>query len=512
MSDRLVVYTIVVGWAFDLPPVTAFENVEYVCLTDQPLQDGNGWQIRQITPLLKDDPFRSSREPKTRPHLWFKDFNRSLYVDSSILLKCDPNRLWHALIPDEDVVFGAMHHSYRSSVADEFDAVLEAGLDYPFILEQQRRAYATHHADILEQKPIWGGILARRHTHPDCIAAMETWFVHILRYSRRDQLSLPLALASLSEQQKNILSRDNFETEFHKWINAIERKPPYYKVAVEKKERKIKILAKKIEGSLQRVWMKLRLMAKGTRGKEPPWSDEKGVGYDPSLGLFYKEDTYGKKVFVSDPQRLRLYEKGGEYRQTWLLKEYRLPNTLIRSGDVVIDIGANIGELGIWTNKCNGHYIAFEPDPKAFLALKNNVEGDLYDVALSDSNGIVEFFLNTAEADSSLFKPERVDQVIQVQTWRLDDFFEQIEKPEFVRLMKVEAEGMEPEVLYGAAQTLASVEYIAVDAGPERGLENTVPDVINMLTKAGFVIVDCFLLRGTFLLRNQAFVNESGKP
>jgi len=72
-----------------------------------------------------------------------------------------------------------------------------------------------------------------------------------------------------------------------------------------------------------------------------------------------------------------------------------------------------------------------------------------------------------------------------------------------IRLLKVEAEGMEPEVLAGAHQTLQRVDYVAVDAGPERGGENTVPAVLNALTSAGFEVLDCYLVRGTFLLRRK---------
>ena len=62
---------------------------------------------------------------------------------------------------------------------------------------------------------------------------------------------------------------------------------------------------------------------------------------------------------------------------------------------------------------------------------------------------------------------------------------------------------MEVEVLAGAQNTLSKVEYVAVDAGPERGGENTVPGVLNILMASGFEVLDCFLLRGTFLLKNK---------
>ena len=228
-------------------------------------------------------------------------------------------------------------------------------------------------------------------------------------------------------------------------------------------------------------------------------------GYDTDLQLHYAETAGGgNRIFVSDKKRLELYKGGLEARQLWILKDYRIPPDLVSSGDIVLDVGANIGELGIWAKARGADYIAFEPDPTAFRALQNNVVSDkLYDSALSDTNGISEFHLSTADADSSLFKPNKSDESIMVRTMTLDKFCDKLGAPRSIRLLKVEAEGCEPEVLMGAHETLKIVEYIAVDAGPERGGENTVPDVFNLLTAAGFELINCFLLRGTFLFRNK---------
>jgi hypothetical protein len=99
-------------------------------------------------------------------------------------------------------------------------------------------------------------------------------------------------------------------------------------------------------------------------------------------------------------------------------------------------------------------------------------------------------------------RPDSQD-VITVRTVTLDSFFEEVGGPSKIRLLKVEAEGMEPEVLAGALKTLANVEYVAVDAGPERGGDNTVAPVLNILVREGFEVLDCFLVRGTFLLRKK---------
>jgi len=60
-----------------------------------------------------------------------------------------------------------------------------------------------------------------------------------------------------------------------------------------------------------------------------------------------------------------------------------------------------------------------------------------------------------------------------------------------IKLLKVEAEGFEPEVLEGAIDTLKKVQYVAVDFGPERGYEqkDTIIEVNNFLLENNFQLI-----------------------
>jgi FkbM family methyltransferase len=521
VQNNLAIYTVVMGGDYDLPPTRPQIGVDYICFTDQ--QDlhvsPNGWTIRDVDPILPSDTFRSSREMKTRAHRWLADYSGSIYIDCTVHLRKDPQELWDYLIPDQDTVFGAFFHSYRDTVAEEFMAVSEANLDFRQVIDAQMQAYTMFHPKTLEEKPVWGGVLARRHNETSCVEAMEVWFSHILRYSRRDQLSLPLALSSLSREQRNIRQDDIHLTDFHQWPVSEKPKPPGYTVS-EAVDVSIKgpspvsasYLSERFK-KLRRSLEKRNMLPSQVFGRKTPASTAANplpnsnviFGFDDNLGLHFAQDpNSAQRVFVSDQKRLELYKEGIKHRQNWILRDYRLPVDFIHPGDTVIDIGANIGEIGIWVTQSGGKYIAFEPDPIAYSALQHNVPSqDLFDVALSDSDGTAEFYLSTEEADSSLFAPSDSSDVIKVKTARLDTFLADARISEKIYLLKVEAEGMEPEVLAGALETLNHVEYVAVDAGPERGGENTVPGVFNILIGANFEILDCFLLRGTFLFRKK---------
>ena len=76
-----------------------------------------------------------------------------------------------------------------------------------------------------------------------------------------------------------------------------------------------------------------------------------------------------------------------------------------------------------------------------------------------------------------------------------------------MKLLKLEAEGAEPEVIKGALNLLKNIEYIAADLGPERGLkqESTLKEVVNILLENNFKIVDFKYPRICLLFRNKKF-------
>ena len=232
--------------------------------------------------------------------------------------------------------------------------------------------------------------------------------------------------------------------------------------------------------------------------------DEKSALYFKSVGGVYGDQLPGQKIFVAHERRLVLYKNGLDSRIQQLLWDYRLKETVLRPKDIIIDIGANNGEFGIWATRRGAQYFGFEPDPTAFEALKRNVPSQqVFDCAISNIDGVQSFFLATSEADSSLFKPENASNEIKVKTRKFDTIAPTLFEERRIRLLKVEAEGMEPEVLEGAVDNIGRVEYVAVDAGPERGGESTAVSVLNFLFARRFELLDCFLFRGTFLLRNK---------
>ncbi len=57
----------------------------------------------------------------------------------------------------------------------------------------------------------------------------------------------------------------------------------------------------------------------------------------------------------------------------WYTRDYEVPYIPIRSGDVVLDIGANQGFFTCYAAHCGARVYAFEPDPDSFERLLSNV-------------------------------------------------------------------------------------------------------------------------------------------
>lgn len=217
-EGRLAVVTTVMGEGHDLPEVQAYDDVDHLCFTDRDGLDPHGWNVIRVRPLLPDDLARSSRDPKIRLHRWLPDHTVSLHVDPTVQVHGDPWRLFDLLVGDDpEVWFGAMLHSYRATVRDEFDAVRDAGFDAGARLDEHARALLRTEPESLDARPVWGGVLARRHHDPRCVDAMEDWWAQVLRYSRRDQLSLPGVLRRHGPDGVRLVEHDNKDGELHTW-------------------------------------------------------------------------------------------------------------------------------------------------------------------------------------------------------------------------------------------------------------------------------------------------------
>jgi FkbM family methyltransferase len=218
-----------------------------------------------------------------------------------------------------------------------------------------------------------------------------------------------------------------------------------------------------------------------------------------------------EKFFAFRKQGLMAFNNGIRNRGLNLASAYLLNTISFSDSDYVIDVGANTGDLFIYFNGLNKNinYLGFEPGLREYFCLKNNVgESRCQNIALGDSEAMLKFFYKPEFGDSSLIEMANYSSVYEVKVRKLDDVLNDLNLSNVkIKLLKLEAEGAEPEILNGMVNSLEFFEYIAVDLGFERGVaqDSTLPAVTNFLLSYGFLVQDISRSRLALLFKNTRF-------
>jgi FkbM family methyltransferase len=192
-------------------------------------------------------------------------------------------------------------------------------------------------------------------------------------------------------------------------------------------------------------------------------------------------------------RRCRRYRMGIAERSNKLAGKYGLPAEYEpKTGDTVVDIGANVGEFSLYCAQRGANVYAFEPDPKVARCLRKNVQAfalvRVLEQALWNMPKLLTFYCAYDTADSSLIAPSApLNAVLQLNALPLDHVTD-LARLEHIDLIKIDGEGAEPEILEGASQTLAKTTHVSVDCGPERMGESTNVQVRAILLRAGFTL------------------------
>jgi FkbM family methyltransferase len=156
-----------------------------------------------------------------------------------------------------------------------------------------------------------------------------------------------------------------------------------------------------------------------------------------------------------------LYWRGLDYYEP--LSTALMEKLAARAG-LFIDAGANIGfySLRLAAARPDIQIVAFEPHPRLHALLAANVRANGFaaitteQIALSDREGILPFYLNRSDMSSSLERSFDSNQagVVSVPIMSLDGYLAQRGAFSGRLLVKVDVEGHEPAFFAGAEQTL----------------------------------------------------------
>ncbi len=140
----------------------------------------------------------------------------------------------------------------------------------------------------------------------------------------------------------------------------------------------------------------------------------------------------------------------------------RIARRFIRAGDMVLDVGANIGYYSVIFSKIvgeRGKVIAFEPTEHFGKVLRMNTEAnglnnvEIFKIGLSNKRQKLN--IQIGDSSATLHVPGKIplnaEEMIELVT--LDEFVES-HKPSKIDFIKVDVDGHEPAFLEGAWRTL----------------------------------------------------------
>lgn len=152
---------------------------------------------------------------------------------------------------------------------------------------------------------------------------------------------------------------------------------------------------------------------------------------------------------------------------TWICKQ------IVRRGDTVFDIGANIGMVTVLLSDlvgANGTVHSFEPNPALSNDLEQTIERNkmgntkLHPIALGAEKGTLELIVpkgNKGAASLVRNKGNADCNIVNVPVMPLDALCND-EKINSIRLIKIDVEGFERDVFLGAEQVLTTIRPDAI--------------------------------------------------
>lgn len=146
----------------------------------------------------------------------------------------------------------------------------------------------------------------------------------------------------------------------------------------------------------------------------------------------------------------------------------------VRKGDVVVDLGANVGEVSEYFLARGAQVDAYEPNPHAYSVLQarlgTNSRVTLNEMAVSDHDGTASLWLYREHSEdevkfsqSSSLKSEKEnvsDDYVTVNVANISDI---LEKHAHIKLLKIDIEGGEYDIMDQVIANENKIDYILLE-------------------------------------------------
>lgn len=219
------------------------------------------------------------------------------------------------------------------------------------------------------------------------------------------------------------------------------------------------------------------------------------------LTFFIKKIIRSIRDFLCSKNELSSKNQLDDKKSILISRAFTYLKSMGFSPAYILDVGAN---HGTWTRDTlkvfpNSTYILVEPQAhleKSIEDLKLSSKIKFFPIGLGNQNGILEFAINQSD-DSSSFRPSESNikgyefrERVKVQMKTLDAFLND-EKLPIPELIKIDAEGLDLEVLDGASSIFGVSQCILVEAAVhQKAFPNSLLRIMNFMDEKGYEIFD----------------------
>jgi FkbM family methyltransferase len=182
-----------------------------------------------------------------------------------------------------------------------------------------------------------------------------------------------------------------------------------------------------------------------------------------SVELLLDRSSYSQRLMLAALEAGSFYEPEVSYFFT----------NVLQPGDTVVDVGAHIGYYSLLAGRCvgpTGRVFAFEPEPTNYRRLRDHLvqnglrEVQSFNVALGSSPRAAEMYFNSDNDGGHAFwdvarhelctRTREDGKRLTVEVVVLDHVLAGLPAGQGPRLIKIDAEGMEYEILKGSLRTI----------------------------------------------------------
>lgn len=174
-----------------------------------------------------------------------------------------------------------------------------------------------------------------------------------------------------------------------------------------------------------------------------------------------------------------------EYKDIFVNRIYDF--RAVRPNPVIIDAGGCIGMSVLYFKKIypDSKIIVFEPDPKIFSVLENNIKNNslkdiiTYNAGIGKENAVVRFYPDGSDGGSSYNNSGAIE--IEIKVVKLSDFLD-----ESIDMLKMNIEGMEGDVFEEIEKKLSNVREIIFEYHAFESLPQNLGKILSILDRQNF--------------------------